>query len=38
MDATIGLAKARYYEEMDKENGIETIKKERNNIIDEYKA
>ena len=30
-------AKARYYEELDKENGIETIKKERKHIIDEFK-
>ena len=37
MDATIGLVKTRYYEELDKENGIETIKKERKHIIDEFK-
>ena len=30
-------AKARYYEELDKENGIETTKKERKHIIDEFK-
>ena len=30
-------AKARYYEELNKENGIEIIKKERKHIIDEFK-
>ena len=29
-------AKARYYEELNKENGIEIIKKERKHIIDEF--
>ena len=31
-------AKARYYEELNKENSIEIIKKERKHIIDEFKA